>query len=180
MNRYDFWDQAVEVEHHDVSFVPTTAIKEANKILNSNDFSNGGYKLNASNVETKITKPSEFSKAVMGLNKDMLEYIIDFLNRKGTMPRVYISGPISMVSKEEALSNFAEREKILKAAGFNVFNPITKESDFELTYEENMRIDINELLKCDLISFLPNFWRSHGCRTELFVADSCGIRELIL
>lgn len=103
--------------------------------------------------------------------------------------KIYISGPISGYDLEERKQAFENaRKEILdfcerwdeKSGGHTeveVFSPphAYKEG---MTYEQIMRYDIEQLLKCDLIVFLNGWQDSRGCKAEREVAQVCGIKIL--
>lgn len=91
--------------------------------------------------------------------------------------RVYISGKIG----EEVLSKathqkFAKAEELLKARGFETFNPTTSglgrhaESIAKIEgttfYEEIMMLDLHQLKDCDAIYMLADFLDSPGAKAE--------------
>ena len=83
--------------------------------------------------------------------------------------RVYLSGAIT--NKPDYEADFA-----LAAKRFpNCFNPCTVVAD---SYEDYMRRDIAELLKCDAIYFVNDITNSRGAQLEKAVAAACGIWEV--
>ena len=91
--------------------------------------------------------------------------------------KVYISGKIG----EEVLSKathqkFAKAEELLKARGFETFNPTTSglgrhaESIAKIEgttfYEEIMMLDLHQLKDCDAIYMLADFLDSPGAKAE--------------
>lgn len=104
--------------------------------------------------------------------------------------KIYLSGPITGYDLEERKQAFENaRKEILdfcerrdeKSGGHTeveVFSPphAYKEG---MTYEEIMRYDIEQLLKCDLIVFLNGWQDSRGCKAEREVAKVCGIKILL-
>ena len=83
--------------------------------------------------------------------------------------KVYLSGAIT--NKPDYLDDFATAEKLFP----NCFNPCTVKAN---SYEEYMRRDIAELLKCDAIYFVNDITNSRGAQLERAVAAACGIREV--
>ena len=86
--------------------------------------------------------------------------------------RVYISGQMSGLPREEYLARFAKAEELLKEQGYTVVNP-TK--FFICRYLWAYRIvgyvgallyDLWRLNKCDLIYKMPGWKESHGANIE--------------
>lgn len=85
--------------------------------------------------------------------------------------KIYISGKISGLTPEEYGHNFAHFEKIIKAHGHEVVNPI-KILPFDEKYKwaDYMRADIKHLIYCDAIFAMPNWIGSRGARIEVRLA----------
>ena len=100
------------------------------------------------------------------------------------MKRIYISGPISGIDRAVYLANFAERERALRAQGFDVLNPtrlppsrwlwIYKVLGYRLT----LLYDLWHLLRCDGITMLDGWQHSRGARLEKATAEIFNIKEL--
>ncbi len=103
--------------------------------------------------------------------------------------KVYISGKIG----EEALSEatrgkFAKAEKMLKAEGFDVFNPTVSglgkcaeeaAKKYGTTfYMEILIYDLMALKSCDAIYMLPDWMDSPGATVELHYAMATGKKVL--
>lgn len=104
--------------------------------------------------------------------------------------RIYISGPMSGLTREEYLRNFREAEKELRAKGYTrIVNPIRvwacrfpwlyKIIGYRLT----LWYDIQLLKRCDQIHMLRGWKKSPGARREweearrldLDVSDQIGL-----
>jgi hypothetical protein len=83
--------------------------------------------------------------------------------------RVYLSGAIT--NKPDYEADFANASTKFP----NCFNPCTVQAN---SYEEYMRRDIAELLKCDAIYFVNDITNSRGAQLEKAVAAACGIWEV--
>lgn len=96
-----------------------------------------------------------------------------------TKPRIYISGPISGLNKEECINRFAEIEKMLTDTGFRVFNPLKNGLPFDADTHRHMRRDLNTLTNeedpFDYIFMMRRWTHSAGCWKEFDDAISCGI-----
>lgn len=91
--------------------------------------------------------------------------------------RIYISGKISGLEKEEYMEHFDNAERELKEAGYEPINP-AKYNDMlpkSLTWEEYMGIDLTLLLRlCDGIYMLNNWELSKGAKIERDLAITSG------
>lgn len=84
--------------------------------------------------------------------------------------KAYVSGRISGINQNLARSRFDEAEQLLSSVGFDdVFNPM-KHQDCE-TWQQYMRRDIAELMKCDVIFMLDGWELSKGARIEHSIAQ---------
>ena len=87
------------------------------------------------------------------------------------MKTIYISGQITGLPYEDALSAFDKAEKLLQSLGYDVINPMT-----HVPYNENwswydyMGEDIKLLGKCDSIYMLKGWKKSDGARIEYEIA----------
>ena len=85
--------------------------------------------------------------------------------------KIYISGKITGLTKEEYVSNFLEAEKHLTGQGHEVANPVKFVEGIDLNdYPKLMGKSIEELLNCDAIYMLNNWQDSKGAKTELNTA----------
>ena len=85
--------------------------------------------------------------------------------------KIYISGKITGLTKEEYVSNFLMAEMHLKSQGHEVANPVTFVAGIDLEdYPKLMGKCIEELLRCDAIYMLTNWQDSKGAKTELNTA----------
>lgn len=95
------------------------------------------------------------------------------------MKRVYISGKISGKKLEDASADFEEREKILRAKGYEPVNPFRESYKFfgtyDAPYEEIIDYDLKLLATCDAICFLDDWQDSKGAKREAAEALRLGI-----
>jgi len=95
--------------------------------------------------------------------------------------RVYISGPISGLEREEYLARFAEAERWLQGHGYDVCNPcrlapcrwpwLYRIIGYRLT----LWYDVLHLLFCDYIAMLPGWMNSRGALYEFEASNDMGI-----
>ena len=100
-------------------------------------------------------------------------------------PRVYISGPMSSLSRKEYLRRFRVADQILKKHGYRTINPtrvwacrwpwLYRVVGYNLT----LLYDLWLLRRCDCIYMIGSDWRqSRGARLERMKAHEWGIPEL--
>jgi hypothetical protein len=99
--------------------------------------------------------------------------------------KVYISGKMKGLDKEDYEQNFDDAEKALKMQGHEVINPCKSiwngddHSHEGKKWGEMIRKDLELLSGCDAIYMLSN-WKedSQGCRVEYHFAKGLGIKIL--
>ena len=100
------------------------------------------------------------------------------------MEKVFISGPMTGLSKEEYTRLFEDAETSLWAMGYKVINP----SKFLIcrypklfrfvNYRFGLLYDLLWLSTCDYIYMLDGWQDSNGSSTEEFFASKTGIKRL--
>ena len=101
--------------------------------------------------------------------------------------RVYVSGKIGEQGVTPAIrEKFARAEAMLKAKGFETFNPTTsglgahaeslaKAADYKTSfYQEILLCDLAQLAQCDAIYMLADWSKSNGANVELSFAIATG------
>ena len=97
------------------------------------------------------------------------------------MNRVYISGPITGLEREEYFARFARAEEILQEEGYTTLNPTRLLPSrwpwlYRLMgYRLTLLYDLWRLSKCDLIYKMPGWKESHGANIESCWAYNNGI-----
>lgn len=87
------------------------------------------------------------------------------------MKTIYISGQITGLPYEDALSVFDKAEKYLKSLGYDVINPMTHVPyNKDWSWFDYMGEDIKLLGKCDSIYMLKGWKKSDGARIEYEIA----------
>ena len=92
--------------------------------------------------------------------------------------KVYISGAIEHLDIDERKKAFKVAEDYMRCIGFEPINPFNNGIDVNANWREHMRVDIKNLLDCDYILMLKGWELSKGCKLEIDVATSCGIKVL--
>ena len=101
----------------------------------------------------------------------------DHIERYGRNARVYISGPMSGLTRKEYLRNFREAEKELRAKDYTrIVNPIHVWACrwpwlYRIVgYRLTLLYDLWLLTRCDLIYKIPGWQESRGANIESCVA----------
>lgn len=96
--------------------------------------------------------------------------------------RVYVSGPISHYDLAERKQFFSFYENLLRLCGYEPVNPFNNPlhlaGNEAASWREHMLEDLKMLLGCNAILMLPDWELSKGCKLELDVASSCGLRVI--
>jgi len=85
----------------------------------------------------------------------------------GIVSKLYVSGPMSGI-KDCNYPTFAEASRNLRAAGFHVVNPA--EVEVGSSYREIIKEDVRQMMACDGVATLDNWWLSTGARVETHLA----------
>lgn len=90
--------------------------------------------------------------------------------------KLYLSGPISGLERDEYMARFAYAEELARKDGYDVCNPtrllpcrwpwLYRLMGYDLT----LRYDIWHMKRCDYVYFLPGWLGSKGARREWSVA----------
>ena len=96
------------------------------------------------------------------------------------MTRVYLSGEITGLTKEEYTRNFQRAEQHYTTAGFEVVNPVKigealLAANPETTYEEFMHHDLEALRSCTAIALIAGWEQSPGAQREKAEAERLGL-----
>ena len=86
--------------------------------------------------------------------------------------RIYISG--SITKDPDYREHFRVAEEKLRGLGMKVFNPAKFDADPEKTWEDYMRNDITQLMRCRAIYLLKSWKKSRGARLEYKIAQALG------
>ena len=92
--------------------------------------------------------------------------------------KCYISGAIAHHDLKERMAAFDLAACQLEMQGYVPVNPFNNGVPQSEHWTAHMRADIGLLLGCDYIYMLKGWELSKGCKLELDVATSCGIKVL--
>lgn len=100
------------------------------------------------------------------------------------MKTIYIAGPMTGLP-ENNYPAFNTAEQQLRAAGYDVLNPVTSSSRSDapvipdaiddMRWDDYMRNGINQLIRADGIALLPDWFKSKGARIEEGIAQQLGM-----
>jgi hypothetical protein len=88
------------------------------------------------------------------------------------MKKAYISGPITGLYMETVEENFNAAYDYLRQNGYEPISPLDTQRSEDKTWVEYMKLDIKQLLDCDVILMLPGWEDSAGARLENIIAES--------
>ena len=88
--------------------------------------------------------------------------------------KCYLSGPISGRDLDERRKAFKAAQVMLKAAGYDVVNPMENGLPSDATTAQHMKRDVQLLTECDTIFMMDRWNHSQGCYTEFMVATAIG------
>ena len=97
--------------------------------------------------------------------------------RKETKGIVYIAGPMTGRPSYNYPAFFAEEER-LKKLGYEVRNPARGGIVEGYSWEDYMKRGLRELMDCDYIRMLPDWYKSEGARMEWQIAMDLGIKSI--
>jgi hypothetical protein len=85
-----------------------------------------------------------------------------------------LSGPISFVPNNNN-EKFSNATKKLTSKGYIVINPLELIENESSTWEECMKVDLTEMLKCDAVFVLDGWEKSRGATLEVFLSQKLSI-----
>ena len=88
--------------------------------------------------------------------------------------KVYISGKITGLSKNEYMDKFNAAELYLTKKGHSVINPARTNGTLpeDTTYDQYMEMSLKMLSFCDAIFMLDNWMDSNGAKKEFQMASA--------
>lgn len=91
------------------------------------------------------------------------------------MKRIYLSGPMSGIAEFNFPTFNAEAAR-LRAAGFEVVNPVDINADPAKSWHDCLRADLAAMLDCDTIALLHGWEGSAGAQLEVHFAHRLGMQ----
>ncbi|WP_417219007.1 DUF4406 domain-containing protein [Achromobacter spanius] len=88
--------------------------------------------------------------------------------------KTYLAGPMTG-HLDLNFPLFHAEAKRLRATGHDVVNPAEINVDPTKGWEDCMRVDIAELMKCEAIAMLPGWQQSRGASLEHHIATELGL-----
>jgi hypothetical protein len=92
---------------------------------------------------------------------------------------LYVSGPMTGFPEFNKPAFYAA-EQALRAAGFEVVNPVDNGVPDDAEWHQHMRADIKMLMDCTGVALLPGWLKSNGARLEADIAVRLGMRVEVL
>lgn len=97
--------------------------------------------------------------------------------------KIYISGPMKGLP-DHGRPIFTDVCRALRAQGWHVVSPheivptteTLEQAEDPAFYAECLRLDLIDMLNCDAICLLDNWWQSRGAMVELNAAVSAGLK----
>ena len=89
-------------------------------------------------------------------------------------PRLYVSGPMTGLPDLNFPAFIAATTK-LRSMGFEVISPVEINDDKNAKWEDCLKRDIEELMKCDSIVLLDGWHLSDGTQLEMHIAHRVGM-----
>ncbi|MDA8522339.1 DUF4406 domain-containing protein [Acidovorax sp. NCPPB 4044] len=88
--------------------------------------------------------------------------------------RLYLSGPMTGLP-DWSYPAFNAAAVDLRAAGYDVTNPVDKDVPTSAPWLVHMRADIKLMMDCDGLAILPGWQASRGACAEINLAHSLGL-----
>ncbi len=88
--------------------------------------------------------------------------------------KLYLAGPMTGYVELNFPAFHAETAR-LRGLGYEVVNPAEVNPDASAKWEDCMKADIAELLKCDAVAVLPGYELSRGATLECHIARALGM-----
>jgi hypothetical protein len=98
-----------------------------------------------------------------------------FTKKAFKMKKCYIAGKIGDLPEAEYKSNFEQAKKEVEAMGFIPVSPVDLPHNHGRSWNDYMREDLTEMLKCEVLYALRNWRLSPGATIEINTAISVGI-----
>ena len=92
--------------------------------------------------------------------------------------KCYISGAIAHCDMSERREAFGRAERFLLLRGYEPVNPFRNGLPQPGDWHDHMRVDIANLVSCQCIYMLKDWYKSKGAKLELDVASSCGLEVM--
>lgn len=85
--------------------------------------------------------------------------------------KIYVSGPMTGLPKHN-FPAFSRATKALRKVGYKVISPaeLDKKNQKPMTWEQCLRRDLIQVVRCDAIATLPGWQDSRGANLEIHVA----------
>jgi Domain of unknown function (DUF4406) len=92
-----------------------------------------------------------------------------------TKKKIYIAGKVTGLPQQEVEDKFNEVHVNLERCGFQVVNPIEIVNDFNMPWNEAMKLCIKGLVDCDAVYLMSCHTESNGALIEKRLANDLKI-----
>ena len=92
--------------------------------------------------------------------------------------KIYLSGKISGTDIEKTRQRFKKWQIYFEMQGNNVINPFEIHNGGVKNWNEYMKKDIAELMKCDTIFMMIGWSKSKGALLEFHIANELGFKVI--
>lgn len=89
--------------------------------------------------------------------------------------KIYISGKISGLPKDEVTAKFTAAERTIRVKGHIPVNPLNNGLPWDTPYTDHLKADIKQLMDCDAVYLLNDAYISAGAKTEKELAMTLGM-----
>ena len=91
--------------------------------------------------------------------------------------KIYISGKVSGI-EDKAYDLFEKGQEEMRRLGYETVNPMKLPHLHDKTWESYMKEDLKELLSCDAIYMLKDWYKSKGATIEWEIAKQLGMEVI--
>lgn len=106
------------------------------------------------------------------IDAELFNFLIDYYESYGDMPKVFLSGAISD-RLDTYKEHFDEAEKQFKEIWVEVYNPSS--IDITTPWEEAMKETLSQMETCEFMYVLKNWENSKGVKIEIEQAKNLNI-----
>lgn len=99
----------------------------------------------------------------------LLSCLLILIKERG-VDKVYVSGPMTGLPNYN-FDEFNRVAELLRNEGYNVVNPAVHGVIPEWEWKDYLKLDIKDMLGCDIVATLEGWEESRGARLEVYIAE---------